>query len=160
MLGNNRGIKFMLKLVNKKVFVGLLISQSLIQPSLADETAEVRNIEGCRTIAADSERLLCYDTIVDGGVFNQRQAQKESFGTNKSQSESAVEKLIVTIVRVQKSASGIHYFYTADEQVWKQVNRGNWSLDVPVQAEIKAGLMGSFFLVTDGGKSVRVKRVQ
>jgi hypothetical protein len=150
----------MSKFVICNIFAGLLVSLTFMQPLLADASAEIRDLAGCRAISADSERLLCYDTVIDGGVFNQQQVQKENFGTNKSQSDSDIEKLIVSVVRVQKSASGIHYFYTADEQVWKQANRGNWSLEVPFQAEIKAGLMGSYFLVTEGGKSVRVKRVQ
>jgi hypothetical protein len=150
----------MLKCVQRRVLAGLLVSQLLIQPLLADEAVEIRDIEGCRTIVADSERLLCYDTVVDGGVFNRQQVQKENFGTSNSQPESSVDKLLVTIVLVQKSSSGVHYFHTADEQVWRQVNRGNWSLEVPIQAEIKAGMMGSYFLVTEGGKSVRVKRVK
>jgi hypothetical protein len=141
-------------------FASLLASLAFMQPLLADSSAEIRDVAGCRTISADSERLLCYDAVVDGGVFNQQEVQKESFGTNKGQSDSSIEKLMVTVVRVEKSSSGIHYFYTADEQVWKQANRGNWSLEVPFPAEIKAGMLGSYFLVTDGGKSVRVKRVR
>lgn len=132
----------------------------LTQPLLAEESGEIDDLKECRAIAADTERLHCYDTVLDGGIFNQQKVRTENFGSTKNQTESAVDKLIVTIVRIEKSKSGIHYFYTADEQVWKQVNRGNWSLDVPIQAEIKSGMMGSFFLVTEGGKSTRVKRVQ
>ena len=142
-----------------RILTGLVFT-ALTQSALADESAEVDAVSDCRAISGDAERLLCYDTVVDGGIFNQRQAETENFGVNKSQPDSSVEMLVVTIVRVQKSGSGIHYFHTADEQIWKQVNRGNWSLDVPFQAEIKSGLMGSFFLVTEGGKSTRVKRVQ
>ncbi|MDH4055613.1 MAG: type VI secretion protein [Gammaproteobacteria bacterium] len=150
----------MLKYLMRRIRAALLVLTAMMQPLLADESAEIDSVNDCRAISGDAERLLCYDTVVDGGTFDQKQAEKENFGTSKSQPESAVEKLVVTIVRVQKSDSGIHYFHTADEQIWKQVNRGNWSLDVPVQAEIKSGLMGSFFLVTEGGKSTRVKRVQ
>jgi len=150
----------MLKSVICNVSVSLLLSLAFVQPLQADSSEEIRDISGCRSIAADAERLLCYDTVIDGGVFNQQEAQKDSFGTNKSQSESSVDKLMVTIVRVEKSGSGIHYFHTADEQVWKQANRGNWGLEVPFKAEIKAGKLGSYFLVAEGGKSVRVKRVR
>lgn len=150
----------MLKYLTQRIFMGLLVLTAQVQHLLADEAEEVSNVSDCRSIAGDAERLLCYDTVLDGGIFNQKQAQTERFGNKKLQPESAVDKLIVTIVKIQKSKSGIHYFYTADEQVWRQVNRGNWSRTVPVQAEIKSGAMGSFFLVTEGGKSTRVKRVQ
>lgn len=132
----------------------------LAQSSLAEEPGEIDDIQECRAVGSDAERLLCYDTVLDGGIFNQQKAQIENFGNTKNQPETTVEKLTTTVVRIQKSDSGLHYFYTADEQVWKQVNRGNWSLNVPIQVEIKAGALGSFFLVTEGGKSTRVKRVQ
>ena len=150
----------MKKYVMRNIAAVLIALAAVMQPLLADESAEVDSVSECRAISGDAERLLCYDTVVDGGIFNQKQAETENFGVSKSQPASDVEKLVVTIVRIQKSDSGIHYFHTADEQIWKQVNRGNWSLDVPVQAEIKSGLMGSFFLVTEGGKSTRVKRVE
>jgi hypothetical protein len=160
MLGSNSGRKFMMEYLMRRIPAGLLVLMALMQPLLADESSEVNNVNDCRAIKGDAERLLCYDTVVDGGIFDQKQAETENFGVSKNQPASDVEKLVVTIVRIQKSDSGIHYFHTADEQIWKQVNRGSWSLDVPVQAEIKSGMMGSFFLVTEGGKSTRVKRVQ
>ena len=72
----------------------------------------------------------------------------------------SADELSVTITRVKKDGSGIHYFQTSDGQVWKQRNAGAWSLKVPFEAEIKKGMMGSFFLVNEGGKSTRVKRVK
>jgi len=74
--------------------------------------------------------------------------------------DTSVDRLMVTITRVKKDGSGIHYFKTSDGQVWKQRNAGGWSSEVPFEAEIKKGLMSSFFLVNEGGKSTRVKRVK
>jgi len=143
------------------VYVALLM---LPQPLLADEFENISDIKECRGITARAERLLCYDTVADGGVFNEQQLQKvqgENFGKKEEPPEEvSVDRLAVTIVRITKSASGTHYFYTEDGTAWKQSGSGRWSLQAPFQAEIKAGLMGSFFLVPEGGKSVRVKRVQ
>lgn len=161
-----------MKFLQRGIFAGpligsllpaLLASQVLMQPLLADEPTNVSDIKECRAIAAEAERLLCYDTVADGGVFSQQhlqQVQIENFGSQERQPEISVDQLTVTIVRVQKAANGIHYFYTADGQAWKQSSRSDWSLKVPFQAEIKAGTMGSFFLVNEGGKSTRVKRAQ
>jgi len=143
--------------------LGLLVSQILTQNLLADEFINVSDVKECRAIAAKAGRLLCYDTVADGGVFNEQQlqkVQKENFGSKDGQSDVSVDQLAVTIVSVTKSTTGIHYFHTADGAVWKQSNSGKWNLKVPFQAEIKAGMLGSFFLVTEGGKSVRVKRVR
>ena len=72
----------------------------------------------------------------------------------------SVDEIHVTVVRVKKGNGGFFYFQTADGQVWKQQNATKWSLTVPFEAKIEKGLMGSFFLVNEGGKSTRVKRVK
>jgi len=147
----------------RSLLLGLVAPQMLMQPLLADEFKNISDIKECRAIAAKAERLLCYDTVADGGVFDEQklqQVQIENFGSEKTQPDISVDQLTVTIVRVQKGSTGIYFFHTADGKAWKQSNRANWSLKVPFQAEIKAGALGSFFLVTEGGKSVRVKRVR
>ncbi|MGA9573644.1 MAG: hypothetical protein WBS20_06845 [Lysobacterales bacterium] len=72
----------------------------------------------------------------------------------------SVDEINVTVVRMQKDSVGIHYFQTSDGQVWKQQNATSWNLKVPFDAKIEKGVMGSFFLVNEGGKSTRVKRVK
>ncbi len=186
---------------SSSLLLGLFASQIIALPLLADEFINISDIKGCRAIRGDTERLACYDTVSDGGVFNEqklKQVQVESFGSSALRKERApvapapstgtatatatpatapaapatapatpatapdipVNRITVTITRVKKDGSGIHYFQTSDGQVWKQRNVSSWSLKVPFEAEIKAGMLGSFFLVNEGGKSTRVKRVK
>lgn len=151
-------------LQNKIFSAPLVCLLMLAQVVNADELTNISDFKECRAIEAKAERLLCYDTIADGGVFNEQQlqqVQKENFGSREKPAEVvSVEQLAVTIVNVKKSATGIHYFYTDDGAVWKQSNSGRWNIKVPFEAEIKSGKMGSFFLVSESGKSVRVKRVR
>lgn len=72
----------------------------------------------------------------------------------------SVDKLNVTIVRSQKDKLNIRYFQTSDGQVWKQQESETWNIKPPFEAEIKAGMLGSFFLVYDGTVSTRIKRVR
>ena len=72
----------------------------------------------------------------------------------------SVDNLNVTIVRSQKDRQNIHYFQTSDGQVWKQQEALKWTIKPPYEARIKAGVLGSFFLVHDGGMSTRIKRVR
>ena len=135
----------------------------LVQPLLADEFVNISDFKECRAIEAAAERLVCYDTIADGGVFNEQQLEKvrkEHFGNKERPEEVSIEQLTVSIVEVKKSATGVHYFYTADGAAWRQSTSGRWTQKAPFEAEIKTGVMGSFFLVSEKGKSVRVKRVR
>ena len=55
-------------------------------PLLADEVTSISDIKGCRAIKNETERLACYDTVSDGGVFDQqkrKQVQVEEFETKK-----------------------------------------------------------------------------
>ncbi len=191
------------------LFLGLGMSQMLISSLQADEIMNIDNVEDCRRIGGDTERLSCYDTVINGGIFNEqklRQVQVEEFGSEtmpkapapasapaptsapapavatgsavvtapeakpaaapEPESPPVAEigvsenKLDVTIVRFQKGNFGIHFFQTSDGQVWKQQNARSWNLKAPFDAKIKKGAMNSFFLVTEGGKSTRVKRVK
>jgi len=76
------------------------------------------------------------------------------------QTKISVDQIQVTVIRMQKDGAGHHYFQTSDNQVWKQEDAKRWSTAVPFDAKIEKGMMGSFFLVSESGKSTRVKRVR
>jgi len=76
------------------------------------------------------------------------------------QTKISVDQIQVTVVRVQKDATGHHYFQTSDDQVWKQQDGRRWTTRAPFDAKIEKGMMGSFFLISEGGISTRVKRVK
>lgn len=201
---------FMMKSMRKRSILVLYSSSGLLslmaailpmQSVLADELTNISEIKGCRAIKSEAERLLCYDTVSDGGVFNEqklKEAQVEEFGSNaktkEAQTKSVVEsgseattatepytkpetkpeakaeparglndpidRIAVTVTRTQKDANGRLYFETTDGQVWKQQESSSWTEKAPFEAEIKAGKLGSFYLLAQGGKSIRVKRVR
>jgi hypothetical protein len=141
--------------------LGLGVTQAQSQP--ADEYVSVTDFQGCRVIPGKAERLLCYDTIADGGVFDTqkvKQVQRQTFGARDTEPDISVDALKVTIERVEKDSTGRRYFHTADGQVWKQQELENYPSKVPFDAELKSGVLGSFFLVNESGRSIRVKRIK
>ena len=134
-----------------------------VQFLAAQETTDVSDFRQCRAIVGKAERLLCYDTIADGGVFSAErieQVQRETFGSKKRQPDISIDQLNVTIVEIRKDATGLRYFITDGGQAWKQQNRGGYSSKVPFEAEIESGALGSYFLVNESGHGIRVKRVK
>ena len=66
------------------LLISLSASQIFMLPLLADESVNISDIKGCRGIRSDVERLSCYDTVNDGGIFNeqkQREVRVEDFGS-------------------------------------------------------------------------------
>lgn len=142
----------------------LMLTHVLVQPLLADELMNVSDFKECRVIKAKSERLLCYDTIADGGIFDNQKLQQEqvdNFGSTKKEIDVSVDSLTVSIVRIQKDTYDHLLLHTSDGQVWKQQSTSKLNLKAPFEAKIEPGSLGSFFLVTeDGNHQIRVKRVR
>lgn len=141
-----------------KAFVLALIGFLIpVGPPMAEDQTQSNPRIDCRLIEDDGERLRCYDEREDSCASGQASDQAQG---QKHNSALPVERIAVTIVDVKEGESRTRYFYTDDGQIWRQTGRGSWSLSVPFQAELKPGSLGSFFIVTEGGKSARVKRVQ
>jgi len=87
-------------------------------------------------------------------------AGKEPESSALPATKISVDQIQVTVVRIQKDLAGFLYFETSDGQVWKQQNATSWSLTVPFDAKIEKGIMGAFFLISEGGKSTRVTRLK
>jgi hypothetical protein len=88
------------------------------------------------------------------------EATTETKSSPPPQTKISVDQIQVTVVRMRKDGTGHHYFQTSDNQVWKQEEGRRWTIAAPFEARIEKGMMGSFFLVSESGKSTRVKRVK
>jgi len=65
-----------MKSLLQRLVVLLCVSQIFVLPVLADELINISDIKGCRAISGDTERLACYDTVIDGGVFNEQKLKQ------------------------------------------------------------------------------------
>lgn len=77
------------------VFLCAIILQALPTQICAAEPENISSVDGCRVIEDEKERLLCYDTVVNGGVFNEqkvRQVRVEEFGSERMPKEVKQEQ--------------------------------------------------------------------
>lgn len=88
-------------------------------------------------------------------------AEVDTFGLSPSQLDpDPLDAIRVTVVSVDSDAFGKLIFVTESGQVWRQIDRKTARYrQLPFDAEIRTGAMGSFFIEPlTGGASVRVKR--
>ena len=57
----------------------LLLSYIFASPLLADELVNITDFEGCQAIPNDKARLLCYDTVAKGGIYNEEKQTKKRY---------------------------------------------------------------------------------
>lgn len=116
-----------------------------------------KQLQGCATIEADTERLACYDAL--SKTLDRRAEQ--NFGQEQQRiAEEAPDSIEATIAEIREAAYGKLMITLDNGQVWRQNDsaRVTWKSGDPVILE--RGLFGSFFMKRpDGGRKMRVKRV-
>ena len=138
------------------------------------------DLSRCGSIEDDAKRVACYDEI-SGRQSTAKDVTMEAAPSSSAPAAAESEEYAPLTADVgaesldgadkdkpvrghvtscRKDSFNDYFFYFDNGQVWKQRNAGGWSSEVPFEAEIKKGLMSSFFLVNEGGKSTRVKRVK
>jgi hypothetical protein len=143
-------------------------------------------IARCARIATPGDRILCLEDALRGPVPAEAAKSRvdvttepvekpqqtltepdlsevEQFGLPEDQRKSdAPASIDVVIVAVSKNAYGKLIFTTDSGQVWQQTdNRSARYRDLPVDATIRGGVSGSYFIKPrSGGISSRIKRIR
>jgi len=156
---------------------------------LAVATAQAENedvIAQCARISSPGDRILCLEDALRGSVpaglaeaqdkvpTGTAQAPQETlpeadatetgqFGLAEEQKNpDPLEFIDVVVVAVSQNAYGKLIFTTDSGQVWQQTDQRNARYrDLPVDATIRSGASGSFFIQPkSGGIASRVKRIK
>jgi hypothetical protein len=139
-------------------------------------------LNACRGIADNSQRLACFDSAsarlsaaVDSKqivVVEEKEVQKTKrslfgfrlpdlsiFGGNDNDSEED-KTLVTTIKSLGKAQGGRWNIGIPEGAVWQTTEAMTYNPEVGDQVEIKAGVMGGYFLRVGKKRAVRAKRVE
>jgi hypothetical protein len=168
--------------------VGLVATGAAAKAAKPQDTA-VRaaafdKVAACRKITDSTERLACFDNAVaaleaaekagDVVVVDRseiHEAKRQAFGLktvdalkifNHGARPEVVEKISGVIAKVSQDGEGKWVLTTQDGQVWSQTEAETFYPDPKPgdQIEIRAGLLGSYFLKINNHVSFKADRVQ
>jgi hypothetical protein len=165
----------------KKLLLPLL--SLFLHPALANEEA----LTECRQIEEITERVACYDKIVDSHVSMdssdsvETSATPESavpnavpdaqslFGTDDAEAKRIVETTLAIeqidqieaiVTGVQKSASKKLTVTLDNGQIWRQLDNQPMRIKSGETVIVRKASLGSFLMEKQsGGRNIRVKRV-
>lgn len=167
--------------------IAIAVVLSLVGPSSAQTSAVARSplleqVARCRQIAADAERLSCFDTaagaldaaerqgevvVVERGQI--REARRQLFGFElpslppmftRDTDEEKIDAVETTLASAGQAPDGKWVFRLADGSEWRQIDSD------PVRFQNRAGTeirvrrasLGSYLLTAGRSRAVRVKR--
>ena len=105
-------------------------------PAFADVETD---IETCRSVQDDHERLACYDSAIDEAQVTEWTA------TIKDVEKTAYDKLVMTL---------------DNGQVWRQVDNSRLVVSKGDQVVIRSAQFGSYLLEkVSGSRTIRVRRI-
>lgn len=160
---------------------------SLAGPSFAQNSAGARSplleqVARCRQIAADAERLICFDSaagaldtaerqgevvVVERGQI--QEARRQLFGfelpslppmfTRGAEAEQ-LDAVETTLVSASQGADGKWLFRLADSSEWRQIDSSpvRFQNRQGTDIRVRRAALGSYQLTAGRSRAVRVKR--
>lgn len=161
----------------------LVGSPALAAPAAPERAAIVQALSDCRKLTDDSARLACYDkaaaafdqaeTKGDIVVVDRDQARKvrrQAFGFSlpsislfeKGETQEELENVTGKLASAGRLATGQWRFKLEDGAVWDQVDHNElFKTPKPGMAvRVRKASLGSFLMIIENQRAVRVKRVE
>lgn len=163
----------------------IIVALSLLSAPAFAEADTMDSVFACASIAADADRLACYDeaagrlkTAADAGEFTTitraevERVQKESFGfptfslpaigrlAEKSGDKTIgeIEEIEAGVVSVKRNAIGQTLVTLDNGQVWRVTDTYELRSKGIKTAVVRKAALGSFKMKLDNGRTVRVAR--
>ena len=147
----------------------LAVSLVVAMPSAAFAQGPPSTFEECAAVPDDVERLACYDevatAVVPDTIKSMREAKakqvKEEFGLFKPEPGQVLDRLPVTVVRVERTLHGKVRLIMEDGAVWVQTDSKGVYYPKTFTGVIKKAMMGSYIFSPDTkDKAIKVERIK
>ena len=168
----------------------LLLGPAILLPYSAQaqdraDSTYIESLRACQAVAADSERLACYDTavaavtqateqgelrILDREAVSQTRRRLfgfslpdiDLFKTRGDQGDQELETLTSTVTAVRKLREDAFLFQIADGGTWQILNAPSRlrRIEVGDSVEFKKAALGTYFVRINGGIGVKGRRVR
>ncbi|MGB0996796.1 MAG: hypothetical protein ACPGXJ_00840 [Pseudomonadales bacterium] len=117
--------------------------------------------EHCAEMTNERARLNCYDALfqksVDAMALPAEQTEsKAEKGTNSHQTMAPTT---IRVLKVHRNPPSKTLYVLANGETWVQANHQPNTLSPGAMVELRPGFMGSTFLASGSGISVRVKKL-
>ena len=149
-------------------------------PSSRGPSPGLQAVFDCRAVAAEAERLACFERTVGAlqtalaanrvvvvDSEQARAARREAFGFslpslnifNRVEGGEEIDEATFTVASASRDG-GLWTIRMDNGQVWRQtqVAPGYMNVRKGAKAEIRRGLLGSYFMNVDGGRALKVLR--
>lgn len=151
------------------------------EPQAEGRAAVIQKLTACRQIAADAERLACYDGAASaleqaeakGDVVvidreQARQVRRQAFGFSlpslamfeRGEEKEELDSIESTITTARQDATGKWILKLENGATWTQVdvNSPSRTPKAGLPVRIRKASMGSFLLSVDGQRAFRARR--
>lgn len=157
-----------------KLFIFAALVPIIAAPAFAQDGLQGRLV-ACANIADAAQRHACFDGLVPelkqtgAAQFGAAQPKPSPLTapvttgelTKAVPAQVEPDRVSLTVTAMKESGDGKVRFTMENGQVWKQVDTTpvRFSGKGPWTAEIRKAALGSFLLTLNGGRAVRVERV-
>lgn len=131
-----------------RVVLGVLAGLGATSTTHATDFAAA--LAGCRAITVDDRRLACFDELAERTL--------RTDGAGDAQPGRSPLRLIT--LRTLTDGRQIFELEPAQQWIETEVSRQPLLLRVGDQVELRRGALGAFMLVTESGRSTRVRRLR
>lgn len=122
----------------------------------ADAHPSIREqLRNCIQINGAVERLACFERLAQAELNRPDTSEQE----DARGSDSNPRQISSSIAALDQRPHGEHVFYLANGQTWTETQPGRLRYEPGSKVLIQRTFMGSWMMRVDGGRTVRVRRI-